>query len=91
MQVAGTTSSEQIPFFLTACDYTVIGEEVYAAGAYLSRDPVQMGALRGQDVAKLVIFAVIVAGMLLATFNAAAEPYDLEFSRWLLPPPVLPK
>ena len=88
MQVAGTTSNAQLPFFLTSCDYTVIGEEVYAAGAYLSRDPVQMGALRGQDIGKLAIFAIILAGAIWATI-AASEGYGIGLARWLLPPPTL--
>jgi len=58
-QVAGTTSSEQIPFFVTACDYTLIGEEVFAAGAYLSKDPLQSASLRGQDIAKCGLLFLI--------------------------------
>ena len=67
LQVAGTTSAEQIPFFITACDYTLIGEELYAAGAYLSEDPVQLGSLAGQDISKLVILLFVVIGVGLAT------------------------
>ena len=36
IQIAGTGSASQIPFFVTACDYTLIGEEFFAASAYLS-------------------------------------------------------
>jgi hypothetical protein len=68
MQVAGTVSNAQIPFFLTTCDYTLIGEELYAAGAYLSRDPVQVGSVVGQDYAKLIAFALIALGILAYTF-----------------------
>lgn len=70
MQIAATTSPEQIPFFLTTCDYTLLGEELYAAGAYLSKDPVQTGSLRGQDFAKLVILLLIVVGIIQATYNS---------------------
>ncbi|MCY3020444.1 MAG: hypothetical protein NTW87_15600 [Planctomycetota bacterium] len=73
IQVAGTTDSAQIPFFITTCDYTIIGEEVYAAGAYLSHDPVQRGSLRGQDVAKMILLTVIIVGIVAATAN----PWDL--------------
>ncbi|MCX7935264.1 MAG: hypothetical protein N3A66_08410, partial [Planctomycetota bacterium] len=78
MQVAGTTSYNQIPFFLTSCDYTLIGEEVYAAGAYLSRDPVQLGSIRGQDLAKLVVLATILIGVVAATWASATrrDPYE---------------
>ena len=45
IQIAGTDSDHQLPFFVTTCDYTLIGEELYAASAYLSREPVQLGTL----------------------------------------------
>lgn len=67
VQVAATTSSEQIPFFLTACDYTLIGEEIFAAGAYLSQDPVQTGSLRGQDIGKAFFMTLIIVGVILGT------------------------
>ncbi|MCX7804618.1 MAG: hypothetical protein N3A38_05440 [Planctomycetota bacterium] len=91
IQVAGTTSNEQICFFITACDYTIIGEEVYAAGAYLSRDPVQRGSLRGQDIAKGVLLAVVIVGAVFASLSIADMtgdwiPYRTAWARWLLPP-----
>ena len=67
IQIAGTDSDHQLPFFVTTCDYTLIGEELYAASAYLSRDPVQVGTLRGQDLVKGVILGVLVLGTLVAT------------------------
>ena len=39
IQIAGTGSQTQIPFFVTACDYTLMGEEFFAASAYLSKEP----------------------------------------------------
>jgi hypothetical protein len=66
IQIAGTDSLSQLPFFITACDYTLIGEELYAASAYISREPLLLGSIRGQDFGKLVIVAVTVIGTLLA-------------------------
>ena len=65
IQIAGTDSEHQLPFFIAACDYTLIGEELYAATAYLSKDPMFLGSLRGQDWGKVVIFAAIVIGIIL--------------------------
>ncbi len=65
IQIAGTDSEHQLPFFIAACDYTLIGEELYAATAYLSKDPMFLGSLRGQDWGKVVIFAAIVLGVIL--------------------------
>ena len=69
IQIAGTDSEHQLPFFIAACDYTLIGEELYAATAYLSKDPMFLGSLRGQDWGKLVIFAVILIGVSLEFFG----------------------
>lgn len=69
IQIAGTDSDHQLPFFVTTCDYTLIGEELYAASAYLSKEPIQVGTLRGQDIGKAVILSVIMAGTVLATIG----------------------
>ena len=69
IQIAGTTSEAQLPFFIAACDYTLIGEELYAATAYLSKDPMFLGSIRGQDWGKVLIFAVLVLGVLLELFG----------------------
>ena len=67
IQIAGTDSDHQLPFFVTTCDYTLIGEELYAASAYLSKEPIQIGTLRGQDLGKAFVLSVIGIGTLLAT------------------------
>ena len=59
IQIAGTDSIHQLPFFITACDYTLIGEELYAASAYLSREPLLLGSLAGQDYGKMIILIVL--------------------------------
>jgi len=65
IQIAGTDAIYQLPFFITACDYTLIGEELYAASAYLSRQPLLLGSLVGQDYGKLVVLiAVLLASAL---------------------------
>ncbi len=66
IQIAGSDAVMQLPFFITACDYTLIGEELYAASAYLSREPLLLGALKGQDYGKAVIIGVLLAATLLA-------------------------
>jgi hypothetical protein len=66
VQIAGTDAISQLPFFITACDYTLIGEELYAASAYLSREPILLGAIKGQDYSKALILGLIIVGTLLA-------------------------
>ena len=69
IQIAGTADPSQLPFFVAACDYTLIGEELYAASAYLSREPVLLGSIRGQDIAKLLLLLFGLAGIVAATFG----------------------
>ncbi|MFM9874260.1 MAG: DUF6754 domain-containing protein [Fimbriimonadaceae bacterium] len=62
IQVAGSTQSTQTPFFIAACDYVLIGDEFYAASAYMTRDPVLVGSLVGQDWAKIFVAGAIMLG-----------------------------
>lgn len=75
IQVAGTVHTTQIPFFIAACDYTIIGDEYYAASAYISRDPTMLGSLVGQDFGKLLITALFTLGAISATLAALDVPY----------------
>ena len=67
IQVAGTAAPAQLPFFVAACDYTLIGEEFFAASAYLSGSPEQLGSLKGQDVGKMIVAVVLIIGVLMIT------------------------
>lgn len=69
IQIAGTDAVNQLPFFVTACDYTLMGEELYAASAYLSREPLLLGALKAQDFGKLIVLALLLAITVLSFFN----------------------
>jgi hypothetical protein len=69
IQVAGTADIPQLPFFVTTCDYTLLGEELYAASAYLSREPVLLGSIKAQDIAKVILMVVMGVGIVLATFG----------------------
>lgn len=73
MQVGASVSPEQVCFFICTCDYTLIGEELYASSAYLSREPVQLGSLAAQDYGKLIIFLIIVAGVLFSSLESFYE------------------
>ncbi|MCK4305651.1 MAG: fibronectin type III domain-containing protein [Candidatus Eisenbacteria sp.] len=84
IQVAGTAMPAQLPFFVAACDYTLIGEELFAASAYLSGDPKQLGSIKGQDVGKLLGMASIVLGVLISSLGAITGWGVLEkISSWI--------
>jgi hypothetical protein len=69
IQVAGTANVHQLPFFVVACDYTLIGEELYAASAYLSGEPKLVGALKGADLMKILIITAVIVGCVLETMG----------------------
>jgi hypothetical protein len=79
VQIAGTSEFTQLPFFIAACDYALLGEELYAVGAYLSREPTLLAQLKAGDVVKAFIMLLIAAGTLTATFQ------HFNLGAWLMP------
>ncbi|MGB9741746.1 MAG: DUF6754 domain-containing protein [candidate division WOR-3 bacterium] len=77
IQIAGTDAIAQLPFFITACDYTLIGEELYAASAYISREPLLLGGIKAQDYSKVLITTLIVI------FTIIALAFNLPVLNWL--------
>lgn len=79
IQVAGTAETAQLPFFVASCDYTLIGEEFFAASAYLSGEPDQLGTILGQDAVKAAAWAMVLLAAVLGTLSA-----------WMAPAPSAP-
>lgn len=63
-------NTTQMPWFVSMCDYSLIGEEVYAAGAYLSKDPIEVGSLVGQDYGKMLTAGLIILGYIMYLFGS---------------------
>lgn len=75
IQIAGTAMPAQLPFFVAACDYTLIGEELFAASAYLSREPKLLGSLKGQDIGgKLIYLALSIIFIIIVTISVFVKP-----------------
>jgi hypothetical protein len=72
IQIAGCDQVTQLPFFVCACDYTLLGEELYAASAYLGREPVQLATIAAQDWAKALAAVLVLAAMIAAAFGWTA-------------------
>ncbi len=94
IQVAASTVSTQTPFLIAACDYVLIGDEFYAASAYLSREPVIVGSLIGQDWSKILIAAILVAfsvwtsiekAFIMQTYKESQTGPDLVWTRATVP------
>lgn len=78
VQISGTAEVAQLPFFVCATDYTLIGEELYAASAYLSREPVMLGSIKGQDAFKLGLIVVLLVGIVIASATG-----NLTLASWI--------
>jgi hypothetical protein len=70
MQIAGTGRTNHIPFFIAACDYTLIGDELFATGAYIGRKPGQVGALFAQDFGKWLTIILVIIGTVMTTMGS---------------------
>jgi hypothetical protein len=65
----GGTVGGNMPFFITTCDYCLIGEEIYAASAYITSDPIKLASLVGQDALRLISIAIIIILFIAANLN----------------------
>lgn len=87
-QVAASVSPEQVAFFVCTCDYTLIGEELFGASAYVSREPVQVATLAAQDRFKVLMCGVIVLGVVCATVKSLYPelsimmPHEILLAGW---------
>ena len=89
IQIAGTDAVTQLPFFITTCDYTLIGEELYAASAYLGREPKQLGSIKGQDACKGIIMVIITLGVLLSLTDLIAGTETLAWLKQIVTMPII--
>ncbi len=72
IQVGSTARMYQLPYMVIVCDYVLIGEEMFAASAYVSRDPDKLGSIEGQDVGKVVTALAVALGSIAATLGSKA-------------------
>jgi hypothetical protein len=72
IQIAGTTNAYQIPFFVVACDYVILGDEMFAAGAHFAKNQVHLGSLRAEDIIKALCIGLMVIGAFATTSGSTA-------------------
>ena len=82
IQIAGTGSQTQIPFFVTACDYTLMGEEFFAASAYLSKEPELIAGITAQDIIKVILVGFILLSIVSRAFFDLGVT-DFNLITWL--------
>jgi hypothetical protein len=70
-QVVGSSRIEAMPLMLASAgpDNALLGEELFAAPAYLDREPAHVAGVVAQDRIRLVIIVLIIAGTVAATLG----------------------
>jgi len=68
-QFAGTSSIDQLPFFLATCDLTLLAGELYSAQSYLTGNLKEIAWTIGQDAGKTIAILLILIGTILVTFG----------------------
>lgn len=68
-QVVGGVSPQELPFIHATADDALIGEEIFASGAYLSPRATHIASLRVQDWLRVLISGVILLGVLLRSLS----------------------
>ncbi len=77
IQIAGTDSTIQLSFFIVACDYVLIGEELFAASGYLSGDRSILASVKAQDILKVLIAIYILIAVLWVTIDPSSAWWKL--------------
>ncbi len=75
VQIAATAEISQLPFFIVTCDFTLLGEELFAASAYLSKEPKLLSTLKAADWTKVAVIGLILIGVVTHTIWADADPF----------------
>lgn len=67
--IAGASDPNVLPYVFATAPKGLWAEEMFAAGAYLSRKPFHIGSLFAQDTLRWIIGWVIIGGVLLKAFG----------------------
>ncbi len=70
-QIAGTDDPQAMAMLFAVSDAPLIGEEVYAVPAYLSRKPALLASLQAQDAVRFGVVALILVAALLRTLGVS--------------------
>jgi len=68
-QIVGTNDPRTLPFVYASADETLVGEEMYASGAYTTRLPVQIASLLTEDWLRWAVVVVIMVVAALKFFS----------------------
>ncbi len=69
VSLMGTDVMESMSFMAIACDYVMIGEEIYTAAALVTEDEIAQFTVTVQDITKAIFVAIIILGGVLSTLG----------------------
>lgn len=64
MEIGGTLDTTALATMAMVCDSVLIGEEIYAAAAYITKDELLAGSIAGQDWSFVFMVATLILGIL---------------------------
>jgi hypothetical protein len=67
--VGGTSNPNTLPYIYVSAQETLLGEEIYAAGAYLEQHPTHLGSLLAQDTLRWIVAGLMLGGVTLASLG----------------------
>jgi hypothetical protein len=67
--IGGTSNPNTLPFIYASAQETLLGEEIYAAGAYLQKRPAHLGSLAAQDLMRWLVALFMLAGIVIASVS----------------------
>ena len=65
-QIIGSSDAQALALMSITADHSIIGEEIFASGAYLDRRPTHAASLLAQDGLRWVLILLIVVGFIVA-------------------------
>lgn len=69
VQVGGTSNPNALPFVFTSISQPLLGEEIYAAGAYLNGRRGHLASLLAQDAVRSILVVVVLLAVLARFFG----------------------
>jgi len=68
MVLGGSKSDWCMSNFLLSTDYALLGDEIFAASAMISRRPFELGLIEAQDWVKILLFILFIVSAIAGTF-----------------------
>ncbi len=69
LQAGGTSNPQVLPFVYTSVSHPLLGEEIYAAAAYLSARKTHIASLHTQDTVRVLLVALVILAVLARTLG----------------------